>query len=155
MKSKFIKTVLACPIICVSLLLSSGMLCAATPGPEKAGAEPAGANKPSDPAKKGEKFIVRGREYCYECIDNSECLGCHPKISERKFPSLFMEPTPVTVATMTSQMSRPMPKPKGREFIQSRLPAIDVIRRKGQSIMQAPISSMIFNAKIAIKTSTR
>ena len=46
-------------------------------------------------------------------------------------------------------------KAKEQEFIPSRSPAIDVIRKKGQNIMQAPISSMTFNAKTAIKTSTR
>jgi hypothetical protein len=69
--------------------------------------------------------------------------------------SPFMEPIPATVATGISRMSRPMPKQEGQEFMQNPSPVIDVIRRKGQNIMQAPISSMTFNAKTAIKTSTR
>ena len=85
MKSKFKKSTLIGLIISVSLFLGSGALRAATPAPEKEGAKLAEAAKPSQPAKKGEKFIVKGREYCYECIDNSECLGCHTKIKERKF----------------------------------------------------------------------
>jgi len=52
MKSKFIKTALIGLIISVSFL-SSGMLWAATPGPEKAGAKPAGVTKPSVPGKNG------------------------------------------------------------------------------------------------------
>jgi cytochrome b subunit of formate dehydrogenase len=32
-----------------------------------------------------EKFKIRGREYCLECIDNSKCLECHENIDERKF----------------------------------------------------------------------
>jgi len=32
-----------------------------------------------------ERFRIRGREYCLECIDNSTCLECHEDIDERKF----------------------------------------------------------------------
>ena len=71
--------------ICMTIYGSYGTLWAATPSSEKEGAKPAGVTKPPESSKKGERFVVKGREYCYECIDNSECLGCHTKISERKF----------------------------------------------------------------------
>jgi len=35
--------------------------------------------------RKEEKIPLKGRELCVECIDNSECLGCHTKINEKKF----------------------------------------------------------------------
>ena len=85
MKSNFKKSTLVGLLLSVWLFSGVGVLQAAVPAPEKQGAKPAETTKPSQPAKKGEKFIVKGREYCYECIDNSECLGCHSKISERKF----------------------------------------------------------------------
>jgi len=31
------------------------------------------------------KFKIRGREYCLECIDNSQCLECHENIDVTKF----------------------------------------------------------------------
>jgi cytochrome b subunit of formate dehydrogenase len=43
------------------------------------------AGKSPDLGKKEEKVVVKGREVCVECIDNSECLGCHTKINEKKF----------------------------------------------------------------------
>ncbi|MBP1696694.1 MAG: cbcY [Deltaproteobacteria bacterium] len=85
MESKFKKSILFCLIIFVSLSWGSRIVWAATPVPEKESVKPAGATQPPEPAKKAEKFIVKDREYCYECIDNSDCLGCHTKISERKF----------------------------------------------------------------------
>src|SRR4030042_1131929 len=85
MTSKLRRSVLIGIIISVSLFLGSEVLCAATTAPEKGSSKPAGVTKPPDSLKKGEKIIIKGREYCYECIDNSECLGCHTKISERKF----------------------------------------------------------------------
>src|SRR3990172_9255271 len=85
MESKIKRSVLVCLIISVSLSWGSAVLWAATPAPEKESVKPAGVTKSPEPAKKAEKFIVKGREYCYECIDNSECLGCHTKTSERKF----------------------------------------------------------------------
>lgn len=69
----------------VALSLSLSMMWAATPE-KKEVSKPAATIKPPESVKKGEKFIIRGREYCYECIDNSECLACHGnKINERKF----------------------------------------------------------------------
>jgi cytochrome b subunit of formate dehydrogenase len=45
-----------------------------------------GIAPPAELTKKGEKITVKGREYCTECIDNSECLECHGnKIVERTF----------------------------------------------------------------------
>jgi cytochrome b subunit of formate dehydrogenase len=85
MKSKFKKTILIFLTLGVSLFLGLGMLWAAKPAPEKEVAKPAEVTKLPESGKKREKFIIKGREYCYECIDNSECLGCHTKISERKF----------------------------------------------------------------------
>jgi len=85
MKPKFIRIALVFLIILGSLFLGSRMLRTATPGSDKEGAKPSAVTNPSGVAKKGEKFVVKGREYCYECIDNSECLGCHKRISERKF----------------------------------------------------------------------
>jgi hypothetical protein len=77
------------------------------------------------------------------------------KPAKESLPNPFMEPTPATVATGISRMSKPMGKQKGEEFILNPSPVIDVIRGKGQNIMRAPISSMTFNVKTAIKTSTR
>jgi cytochrome b subunit of formate dehydrogenase len=88
MKMKFKKPIIILLLaFSVALFLSLSLMWAATPTPEKK--EPAKSTtvtKPPDSGKKGEKFVIRGREYCYECIDNSECLGCHSnKINERKF----------------------------------------------------------------------
>ena len=77
------------------------------------------------------------------------------KSARGNLPGPFTEPTPVTVATMTLPMSKPMPKPREQGPMRSRSPAIDVIRGKGRSITQAPISSMTFNVKIAIRISMR
>src|SRR4030043_2086123 len=75
----FLLTVFFC------FFLNFGLIWAAKPASEKEGAKSAEVTKPLESLKKGEKIIIKGREYCYECIDNSECLGCHNKISERKF----------------------------------------------------------------------
>ncbi len=66
-------------------IISWTLLLAQEASPEKESEKTQVLTKPPETVKKGEKFIIRGREYCYECIDNSECLGCHTKISERKF----------------------------------------------------------------------
>jgi hypothetical protein len=66
-----------------------------------------------------------------------------------------MEPTPATVAIGILRTSRHMRKLKGDEFIPSQSPVIDVIKKRGQTIMPALISSMTFNAKIVIKASMR
>jgi cytochrome b subunit of formate dehydrogenase len=71
--------------VSVLLLLALPSWAAKLDVPQKASPSPAIA-PPAEPAKKGEKFAVKGREYCTECIDNSECLECHgDKIVERKF----------------------------------------------------------------------
>jgi len=67
------------------VLGSIGFLWAAKVEPAKESPKPAAAAQLPESAKKGEKFVVKGREYCYECIDNSECLGCHSSINERRF----------------------------------------------------------------------
>ncbi len=86
MESKAKKLLPAFVIFFLILFLSVAWLWAAKPASEKEGPKPAEGIKASEPPKKGEKFVVKGREYCYECIDNSECLGCHgSKINERKF----------------------------------------------------------------------
>ena len=85
MESKVNKSILVCLVLSVSFLWSLGVPWAASPAPDKESVKPPGVTKPSEPPKKAEKFVAKGREYCYECIDNSECLGCHTKISERKF----------------------------------------------------------------------
>jgi len=85
MKPKFIKTVLFFIVLSFSLFSALGRSWGATSGSENKGGKLPVLTKPSEPAKKGEKFVVKGREYCFECIDNSACLGCHKKISERKF----------------------------------------------------------------------
>ncbi|HUL23651.1 MAG TPA: hypothetical protein VLZ10_19505, partial [Thermodesulfobacteriota bacterium] len=85
MESRIKRSILVCLILSVSLFGSFGVLWSATPASEKESVKPSEVTKPSEPPKKAEKFVVKGREYCYECIDNSECLGCHTKISERKF----------------------------------------------------------------------
>ena len=86
MKTKLKRSIVILLAISIALFLGLGFMWAATPSPEKKeGSKPTGVTKPPESAKKGEKFIIRGREYCYECIDNSECLGCHSnKINERK-----------------------------------------------------------------------
>jgi hypothetical protein len=66
-----------------------------------------------------------------------------------------MEPIPATVATGTLLTLKPMSRQKGRGFMPNRLPVIDVIKRKGQNIMQAPTLSMMFNVRTAIKISMR
>ena len=63
----------------LALFLNFGLLSAGTPPAEKGSPKAAEGVKPPEPQKKSEKFVVKGREYCYECIDNSECLGCHGK----------------------------------------------------------------------------
>ena len=61
-------------------------VCVANPAPAKEGLNLAEEEKRSKSLKTGEKPAGKGQEYCSECLDNSECLGCHGnKISERKF----------------------------------------------------------------------
>ena len=85
MRKEFKKRTLWLLILLLSLFIGTAVLWAVEKSsPQK---ENPKLEKVKPPAKteKGEKFVIRGREYCYECIDNSECLGCHSKISERKF----------------------------------------------------------------------
>ena len=86
MRSNLKRPILIFLAISVVFILDLGFLLAVKPVLGKESPKPAELTKPPEPAKKGEKFIIKGREYCYECIDNSECLGCHGnKINERKF----------------------------------------------------------------------
>ena len=87
MKPVLKKSILILFIIFIPLLFTHDMMGAETPAVgKKETSQPASVNKTPEASKKGEKFVIKGREYCYECIDNSECLGCHGnKISERKF----------------------------------------------------------------------
>ncbi|MDI7262036.1 MAG: cytochrome c3 family protein, partial [Thermodesulfobacteriota bacterium] len=86
MNSRFKRSIVILIGVSLVLLLGLGLLWAAKPAPEKESPKPAAVTKPQESSKKGEKFVIKGREYCYECIDNSECLDCHSKkINERKF----------------------------------------------------------------------
>ncbi|NWF93890.1 MAG: cytochrome C [Syntrophaceae bacterium] len=85
MKSRFKILVFILLTVFGLLWLTISFLWAAKPPAGKEGPQTEEVVRPPDIGKKGEKFIIKGREYCYECIDNSECLGCHKKISERKF----------------------------------------------------------------------
>lgn len=85
MKSILKMIILLFLISLIFLFLSSGFLWAQKPTSEKEEKKSPELTKTPDSIKKGEKFVIKGREYCYECIDNSECLGCHTKINERKF----------------------------------------------------------------------
>jgi len=120
MKLKLKISVFIFSIIISFLFLSHGFVWAANPVAEKESPKPEGVAKPPEPEKKVEKIIIKGREYCLECIDNSECLGCHTKISERKLPSPFMEPIPAIVATGTLQTLKPMGRQKGKNSYRTR-----------------------------------
>jgi len=85
MTSKFRIPILVFLTTSLPLFLGVGLLWAAKPA-EKGDLTPALQATVSESAKKAEKFTIKGREYCDECIDNSECLGCHKdKIVEKKF----------------------------------------------------------------------
>jgi cytochrome b subunit of formate dehydrogenase len=77
MKSKVKRSILTLFAIFLAAFLNFETLWAANPVAE------AGTSSGGD--KKEEKAVVIGREVCVECIDNSECLGCHTKINEKKF----------------------------------------------------------------------
>jgi hypothetical protein len=83
----------------------------------------------------------------------SDAMGI--KLARKNLLNPFMEPTPVIVAIGTLLISKPIRKLKVQEFILNPSPAIDAIKKKGQNIMRVPILSMTFNAKTAIKISTR
>jgi cytochrome b subunit of formate dehydrogenase len=77
MRSKFRSGLLISIAISVAVVLSLGYLSAA-------GLAPGATQKPGAP-EKAEKPVLEPRPYCPECVDNSECLRCHTKISEKKF----------------------------------------------------------------------
>ena len=86
MKSKIRHLVLISVVFSVVLALNSELVWPANPADAMEGSNPAKEEKGSEVSKSGSKLAIKGREYCYECIDNSQCLGCHGnKISERKF----------------------------------------------------------------------
>jgi len=77
MKSKVERAILILLAVSLAIFLNMEGLGAAHPATE--------AGKSSGVNKQEEKAAVKGREVCVECIDNSECLGCHTKINEKKF----------------------------------------------------------------------
>ena len=62
MKSKLKRSILV--FLIISFSLGIGVLWAATPASEKESAKPAEVTKSPEPGKKGEKFVIKGREYC-------------------------------------------------------------------------------------------
>jgi cytochrome b subunit of formate dehydrogenase len=67
------------------LWLNIGLLRAAGPTSEKK-SELAGKAQTIGPRKTRMKLTIKGKDYPYEVIDNSECLGCHKnRINEKKF----------------------------------------------------------------------
>src|SRR5512139_2496676 len=74
------------PILFLLLFLGVGSAEAAKTEADQESFKLESVMKAFEAGKEGAKQTVKGREYCIECIDNSECLGCHgKKISERKF----------------------------------------------------------------------
>ncbi|MCJ7640625.1 MAG: hypothetical protein MUO29_01900 [Desulfobacterales bacterium] len=85
MEPKARKAFLVLFIISVTLFFGPQLLWAAKPATTE---DPSKSLEPAvtDPGKKGNTIATKGREYCIECIDNSECISCHAKkINERKF----------------------------------------------------------------------
>ena len=86
MKSTRRNPVLILLILLLTSLFTPPSLWGAGPAAGKGSPKPAEVKGTPEAAGKSEKPAVKGREYCLECIDNSECLGCHgDKINERKF----------------------------------------------------------------------
>jgi hypothetical protein len=98
MKSNLKQPILILVALFLVILLSLATLWAANPATEKS----PGADK------KEKKLVVKGREFCIECIDNSECLGCHTKINERKFAQSVHGALSCTAATGRLPTSRPI-----------------------------------------------
>ena len=65
MRLKFNRFILILIAIPLTVFWGLGFLWAAKPAPEKESPKPAEVTKPPETGKKGEKFIVKGREYCY------------------------------------------------------------------------------------------
>jgi hypothetical protein len=86
MRSKIRRLALISIAFSIFLGLNWEWVWAANPAPTKQGLDPAEEEKRSEPLKTETKPAIKGRKYCYECTDNSECLGCHVnKISQQKF----------------------------------------------------------------------
>jgi cytochrome b subunit of formate dehydrogenase len=70
----------------VILWLNIGPLGTAQPILDKESAKPEGVIKSSDARRTRAELTLKGKEYPYEVIDNSECLRCHKnKINEKRF----------------------------------------------------------------------
>jgi hypothetical protein len=85
MESQVRRAFLVLFVISVTLFFGPQLLWAAEPATTE---DPSKALEPTvtDPEKKENIITTKGREYCTECIDNSECISCHgKKINERKF----------------------------------------------------------------------
>jgi len=86
MNSKRRRLILISIALSVFLVLNCESVFAANPAAKREGSKRVEKTKRSESLKTGEKPAVKEQEYCLECLDNSECLGCHgTKISERKF----------------------------------------------------------------------
>ena len=83
MESKLSHLISVFVVFSVVLALSSESVRA---GNKEEGAGRTAGTKRSESLKTGKLPAGKGQEHCYECMDNSECLGCHGnKISEIKF----------------------------------------------------------------------
>src|SRR4030042_1665919 len=86
MRLSFKEPILIFFVISLVFIFGLGFFLAEKPVWGQESSKTAELTKPPKTTKKVEKFIIKGREYCYECINNSECLDCHGnKINERKF----------------------------------------------------------------------
>ena len=153
MKSKLKRSILV--FLIISFSLSTGVLWAATPASEKEGAKSAEVTKPSEPGKKGEKFVIKGREYCIECIDNSECLGCHTKTSERKFAQSVHGANSCNSCHWDITDVKTHGKTKGGRIHTEPVTCHRCHKKEGVEHYASAHFIMTFNVKTAIKTSTR
>jgi hypothetical protein len=76
------------------------------------------------------------------------------RLARESLHNLFTGLIPVIVVTGTLLISIPTQKLKARESMLNQLRVTGVIKRRGQSIMPAPLLSMTFNVKTVIKIST-
>ena len=153
MKSKFKISILFCLVL--SLFLGIGMSWAAKPASEKEGAKPAEVTKPSEPGKKEKKLSSKAGNTVLSASITRNVWVAMEKINERKFSQSVHGANSCNSCHWDITDVKEHPRKKGPKSIPNQSPAIDVIKRKRQNIMQAPISSMTFNVKTVIKTSTR
>jgi cytochrome b subunit of formate dehydrogenase len=86
MESKMRHLVLISIVLSAVVVLNSEPVRAVNPAGKEESSLRGTGTKRSDSLEKRAKSAVKGQETCYECTDNSECLGCHGnKINERKF----------------------------------------------------------------------